>query len=247
MAMIKDMTPDAAVVAAFGQKIKPELLAIPIYGFVNVHPSLLPLYRGAAPIQRSMMNGDELTGVTIMYMDEGWDSGDIGIVKHVSVPDDATGKQAEELLADVGGELMVHFLRLLETGKAPRIPQDDSQATYAPKITDADTVVDWTMPARAIRQRVRALSPDPAVRCVFDGTRVKILGASLVPAEWHAPEGAMPGQLWPQKQLGLIVGCGADGREGLILDMLQPAGGRAMGGAEFARGRRIEAGRRLDS
>lgn len=262
---IRQMSPDVAVVAAFGQKISPELLCVPVHGFVNIHPSLLPKYRGAAPIERCLMNGDEITGVTIMYMDEGWDTGDIGLVREVPVPPGADAGEMQARLAEAGAELMCEFLRLIEAGKAPRVTQDHRQATYAPKITEADQATDFRMPAAAIEHRVRGLSPDPCVVVSVGGVRFKILKAQAVP-EW-SPEGAAsgpggslatglpagpaaaaaPGTLWPHRRLGLVVGCGADGRDGLALLEVQPSGGKRMGGADFARGRRIDPGQCLDS
>jgi methionyl-tRNA formyltransferase len=249
---IRQMCPDVAVVAAFGQKISPKLLAVPVHGFVNVHPSLLPRYRGAAPIERCIMNGDEVTGVTIMYMDEGWDTGDIGLVRKVDVPRGADAGQMRQCLAEHGAELMCEFLRLIELGRAPRIAQDHSQATYAPKITEADQTVDFREPAAVIERHVKGLSPDPCVVASITGVRFKILNAQAVD-DWSADTGDMatptvaPGMLWPTRRLGLVVGCGVDGRDGLVLTEVQPAGGKRMGGAEFARGRRISPGQSLDS
>ncbi len=253
---IRRMSPDVAVVAAFGQKISPELLSVPKHGFVNVHPSLLPRYRGAAPVERCLMNCDEVTGVTIMYMDEGWDTGDIGLVRTVCVPAGASAGEVEACLAEHGAELMREFLRLLDKGTAPRVAQDHLQATYAPKITEADRCVDFRMPAVAVEHYVRGLSPDPCALASVGGVRFKILRARALP-EWSpgSTEGAgssdasptaSPGMLWPHRRLGLVVGCGADGRDGLVLEEVQPAGGKRMGGAEFARGRRICHGQALD-
>ncbi|MGB4338827.1 MAG: methionyl-tRNA formyltransferase [Bacillota bacterium] len=247
---IREMRPDAVVVAAFGQKISPELLSVPKHGFLNVHPSLLPRYRGAAPVQRCLMNGDRVTGVTIMYMDEGWDTGDIGLMREVDVPDGANAAELDDVLAQHGAELMCEFLRLLEMGKAPRIPQDDSKATYAPKITDEDLVIDFRRPAESIRNQIRGLSPSPGASVSVGEIRFKILRAEAVP-DWSPPqafEGEVePGMLWPERRCGLVLGCGPDGRDGLVLLEVQPAAGKAMGGAEFARGRRLLPGQRVFS
>ena len=250
---MRELAPDVAVVAAFGQKITSELLALPGHGFVNVHPSILPRYRGAAPVERCLLNGDAVTGVTIMYMDEGWDTGDIGICSEFTVPRDSCADAGwlQESLAQLGAELMVEFLRLLEEGRAPRTTQDHSRASYAPKISGDELELDWRRRARQLFDTVRGLAPDPGARTTLDGQRLRVLRLrELGPEQSMEPVhpsalGAEPGTILLGPGGIVMVACGEEGRERVVLEDVQPAGKRRMSGAEFARGRRIGAGARL--
>jgi len=273
---MRQLAPDVAVVAAFGQKITAELLELPARGFVNVHPSLLPRYRGAAPVERCLLNGDSMTGVTIMHMDEGWDTGDIGVCQEFAVPRDpcANAGWLNESLARIGAELMVRFLRLLEEGRAPRTAQDHSRASYAPKISRDELEIDWRRSASQLFDTVRGLAPDPGARTALDGQRLRVLcvremgkgeaeGGSRVEMEAEtAPQlerGQSPKPMQPLEPeiepgtiiLGpggnVIVACGEDGRDRVALEEVQPSGKRRMTGAEFARGRHINTGARLGS
>ena len=273
---MRELAPDVVVVAAFGQKITSELLELPAHGFVNVHPSLLPRYRGAAPVERCLLNGDSMTGVTIMYMDEGWDTGDIGICREFAVPRDpcASAGWLGESLARIGAELMVRFLRLLEERRAPRIEQDHSRASYAPKISRDELEIDWRRSASQLFDTVRGLAPEPGARTTLDGGQLRILcvrevgkgeaeGGSRVETEaetaprlerGQSPEpiqplepGTEPGTIMLGPSGSVIVACGDDGRDRIALDEVQPSGKRRMTGAEFARGRRIGTGARLGS
>jgi len=269
---MRELAPDVAVVAAFGQKITAELLELPAHGFVNVHPSLLPRYRGAAPVERCLLNGDSMTGVTIMYMDEGWDTGDIGICREFAVPRDprANAGWLGESLAGIGAELMVRFLRLLEEGLAPRIAQDHSMASYAPKVTRDELAIDWRRSASQLFDTVRGLAPEPGARTTLDGQQLRVLcvrevgrgeaegdseaetepqlerGQSLEPMQPLEPE-AEPGTIMLGPGGRVIVTCGEEGRDRVALEEVQPSGKRRMTGAEFARGRRISTGARLGS
>jgi methionyl-tRNA formyltransferase len=251
---MRDLAPDVAVVAAFGQKITAELLAVPAHGFVNVHPSLLPRYRGAAPVERCLLNGDSVTGVTIMYMDEGWDTGDIGICREFAVPRDARANAGwlEESLARVGAELMVQFLRLLEEGRAPRTAQDHSMASYAPKISRDELEIDWRRRASQLFDTVRGLAPDPGARTTLDGQQLRVLclrelGKGEAEGDSEVGPAVKPGTIMLGPSDAVIVACGENGRERVTLEEVQPSGKRCMTGAEFARGRRICTGARLGS
>jgi len=261
---MRELAPDVVVVAAFGQKITSELLELPAHGFVNVHPSLLPRYRGAAPVERCLLNGDSMTGVTIMYMDEGWDTGDIGICREFAVPRDpcASAGWLGESLARMGAELMVRFLRLLEEGRAPRIAQDHSMASYAPKISRDELEIDWRRSASQLFDTVRGLAPDPGARTTLDGQQLRILcvrelgreeaqpqpGSELRPAQGLEPGQPLePGTILLGLGGSVIVACGEEGRDRLAVEEVQPSGKRRMSGAEFARGRRVSTGARLGS
>jgi methionyl-tRNA formyltransferase len=248
------MAPDVAVLAAFGQKISGELLAVPRHGFINIHPSLLPKYRGAAPIERAIMNGDSVTGVTIMYMDEGWDTGDTGIAEEIAIPPDADRGWLEATLADLGGELILRFLRLVECGEAPRVPQDHSAATYASKLSSDEVRIDWRRSAREIHDQIRALSPVPGARTSFAGQSLRILRAhEIAPVLVESDQAGKPadpgypGMLTIGPKGELIVFCGPRGCERIAIDIVHPAGKREMPAEDFARGRRIAHGDRLGS
>ena len=249
---IQELAPDVVVVAAFGQKITTELLELPAHGFVNVHPSLLPRYRGAAPVERCLLNGDSITGVTIMYMDEGWDTGDIGIYREFPVPRDpcANAGWLQESLARVGAELMVRFLRLLDEGRAPRTAQDHSRASYAPKISRDELEIDWRRGASQLFDTVRGLAPDPGARTTLDGQQLRVLCLRELGREEAQPQPGQPpapGTILLGPGGSVIVACGEEGRERVRLEEVQPSGKRRMTGAEFARGRRIPSGARLGS
>lgn len=161
LAAIRAWKPNVIVVAAFGQILKQELLDMPPLGCVNVHPSLLPEYRGAAPIQRAIMDGKAGTGVTICKMVRKLDSGDILLMEPQSINPEDTYGTLHDRLARVGADLLVEALKSLASGKESSVPQDDARATYAPKITKADETLRWDKPASAVRNRIRALNPAP--------------------------------------------------------------------------------------
>lgn len=249
-----DMAPDVAVLAAFGQKISSELLNVPRHGFINIHPSLLPKYRGAAPIERAMINGDSVTGVTIMYMDEGWDTGDIGTSEEIMIPPDADRGWLEATLADLGGELILSFLRLVKCGEAPRVPQDHSAATYANKLSSDEVRIDWRRSAREIHNQIRALSPAPGARTSFAGQSLRILRAhEIAPVLVGSDEAGKPsdsgdpGMLTIGPRGELIAFCGPHGCDRIAIEIVHPAGKREMPAGDFARGRRIADGDRLGS
>jgi len=261
---MRELAPDVVVVAAFGQKITAELLELPAHGFVNVHPSLLPRYRGAAPVERCLLNGDSMTGVTIMYMDEGWDTGDIGICREFAVPRDpcANAGWLSDSLARIGAELMVRFLRLIEEGRAPRTAQDHSSASYAPKISRDELEIDWRRSASQLFDTVRGLAPDPGARTTLDGQQLRVFclreldreetqrqpGPELRPVQTLEPgQPPEPGTILLGPDGNVMVACGEEGRDRVALGEVQPSGKRRMTGAEFARGRRIGTGARLGS
>lgn len=231
------LKPDALVLAAFGQIIPPELLDLPPFGPINVHASLLPAYRGAAPVQHALWNGETVTGVTTMWMDATLDTGDILLLRSVPIhPDDTTGTLTPKL-AQVGAELLLETLARLEAGQCPRVPQDHTKATYAPAITPEDTIVHWEEPATRIRNHIRALSPRPGVFAEIKGRRVKLWWG-------YVEEGrsAEPGVVCALTKEGIDIGTGL----GIfVLTEAQPENGRRMGAAEWARGVRIAIGDRF--
>lgn len=233
---VREMSPDAFVVVAFGQIIPKSLLDIPRYGSVNVHASLLPKYRGAAPIHYALFNGETMTGVTTMLMDPGLDTGPILLQEELKVlPEDNTDS-LEERLSAIGAPLVLRTLDGLEDGSIIATPQDDSQATHAPSIKKEDCLIDWNTSAADIVNRVRGCTPRPGAFTFFDGAAVKIWSCS-------AEEGmGDPGQVVDVDNRGIAVGAA----EGIVLlSELQPENRKRMGAVDFARGARIAPGARF--
>lgn len=247
LAAARDLAPDVLVLAAFGQIIPQALLDLPPMGPINVHASLLPAYRGAAPIQRAIMNGEEWTGVTTMWMDASLDTGDILLQRAIPIDAEDTAGTLAQKLAELGADLTLETLDLLRQGACPRQPQDHSAATYAPALTAEDARIPWTDEARRINDRIRALNPAPGAWTFFRGRRIKIWKArpSALPLGDHAQaEG-------PAAEPGRVAGVAPEGPEvetgrgRLVLLEVQPEGGRRMTGGEWARGARIQAGDRF--
>ena len=221
-----ELAADAAVVAAYGLILPPAMLGAPRLGCLNVHASLLPRWRGAAPIQRAILAGDAETGVTIMRMDEGLDTGAILLRERVPIGASTTAGELDRRLAALGAGLIVEALGALDAGTIEPKPQPAEGVTYADKLGPADGVLDWREPAAALERRVRAHAPRPGAWFTHRGTRIKVLAAA--PAE-GAPK-APPGRVLDGR---LTVNCG-DGA--LRLTRLQREGRAAMDAAAFLRG-----------
>lgn len=239
--ILKDIRPDVIAVAAFGQILPENILRLPPLGCVNVHSSLLPRYRGAAPIQRAIMNGDSETGVTIMNMEKGLDSGDILLQSRIKIAGEDSFGAVHDRLAALGAQMLVEALELLAEGKLTGIPQDQGSATYAPMITREDEIIDWQQGAAAVRNRVRALNPRPGAR-TFLGDRVLKIWAAGDPGrgESHKTKGeVIPGLILGAAGEGLAVQCG-DGP--LVITELQLQGCKRLPAGDFLRGCSIEPG-----
>lgn len=207
VAALKTLAPDLIVTAAFGQILSKEILDIPPMGCINVHASLLPKYRGAAPIQWAIINGESRTGVTIMYMDVGLDTGDIISMKEVPIGEDMTGGELYDQLSAVGAELLAETLKDMEAGTASRTTQDDAQSSYYPPLSKDMGQIDWTRPAWQIRNLVRALDPIIGAYATVGGEVIKIWRASVEQGT------AEPGQIvQSDNKCGLAIGTG----EGLL-------------------------------
>ncbi len=234
---LRDADADVATVVAYGKLLPPELLEVPPRGFVNVHFSLLPHYRGAAPVQRALMDGVDETGVSIMLLTEGMDEGPVLARRPERVtPDDTTGALGLRL-ARLGAELLVDTLRRYDAGQIQPEEQDHAAATYAPRITNEETRIDWHGSARTIRDRIRALNPEPGAWTSIGSKRVKVFAAEPVSRNLGAGEIALRG--------GLVTIGTAD--VALALTDVQPAGKRRMTGEDFARGFRVPADQRVDA
>jgi len=225
--------PEAIVVAAYGLIVPPSLLQIAPRGCLNIHASLLPRWRGAAPIQRALLAGDARSGITIMQMDAGLDTGPILLQEALTVAEDETAGTLHDKLAALGARLIV---RALEASPAPQ-PQDATRATYARKLAREEAQIDWHRPAEEIERQVRAFDPAPGAETRVDGTVVKIRRARIERGTTGAP-----GTACAAGPDGLVVACG---RDGLRVLELQRAGGRRLSVGEFLAGFRLAAGTRL--
>lgn len=224
---------DLAVVVAYGMILPPAILDAPRLGCVNLHASLLPRWRGAAPIQRAILAGDAETGVAVMRMEEGLDTGPVGLVERVAIGPDMTAGELHDRLMLVGADLMGRALAALEREALAFTPQPADGVTYAAKIDKAESRIDWSRPAKAVHDHVRGLSPFPGAWFELDGARVKVLRSTL---------GAGHGTAGEVLDDALTVACN-DGAVRLV--EVQKAGGRALPAAEFLRGTALPKGSRL--
>jgi methionyl-tRNA formyltransferase len=237
---------DAFLVAAYGAILPPEILSMPSHGSLNVHASLLPDYRGAAPVTRSILDGRRESGITIMRMEEGLDTGAICLQAATPIGPDDTAGSLSERLAGLGGRLAVEALDRLEAGALIETPQDASRATYAEKVSSAEAEIDWSRPATVVERAARAFDPWPGAWTTFRGERLKVFRMSPPPRgaeEGSRRAAAEPGEVVALDPAPVVeVGDGA-----LRLDVVQPQGARRMSGAEWARGRAVRLGERLTS
>lgn len=233
LAALKDIAPDCIVVVAYGQLLPKEVLELPKYGCVNVHASLLPKYRGAAPIQRCIQCGETVSGVTTMYMAEGLDTGDIIKTMGVEITPDMTGSRLSELLSVAGAELIVETLAAIEKGEAKRTPQS-GETCYASIITKEELKIDFTQPAKRVYDFIRAMADIPCAYVIMDGKRFKIFRAQISNEETDAE----PGTIINAERFG--VACGDGGTVELI--EIQPEGGKRMELNAYLRGKKLQKG-----
>ena len=232
--ILYDLNPDVIVVAAFGQILSKEILEIPKYGCINIHASLLPKYRGAAPIQNAIINGDKKTGVTTMYMAEGLDTGDMLDVMTVKIADDETGGSLHDKLAEVGASLILTTLKSLEDGSAVRKPQDDSKASYVGMLKKSMGKIDFNDDAAKIERLIRGLNPWPSAFTSLDGKNLKIWKAKVSDLEY---EGLVGGVVDIENN-EIYIKCG---KGTLIVTELQLEGKKRMDSASFLRGYKLNA------
>lgn len=240
LAQLRALSPDISVVVAYGHILPKEVIELPARGTVNIHGSLLPLLRGAAPIQAAIREGHDTTGVTIMRMVQRLDAGPIILQLATTVYEDETYGELALRLSELGAAALVEALALIELGRAREEPQDDSRATYAPKIDRENTRVDWTQDARAVARQVRAYDPRPGAYATRGGQDVKLFGARLAPR----PDAAVPGQVLDVSEGGLVVACGAGA---VRILQVQPTGKKRMASLDWHRGRAIAAGDCFDA
>ncbi len=226
-ALVASLLPEVIVVVAYGKLLPKEILQLPPHGCINVHASLLPKYRGAAPIQWAVINGDEVTGVATMQMDEGLDTGDILLVEKTKIGENETSGELFDRLCELGAQVLVETLRQLEAGTLERRPQGNEGASYAPMLSRELSVIDWSRSAREIHNLVRGLSPWPVASSVYQGKRIKIYQTQV-----SGKESGEPGQVLPGKDF--LVCCGQN--TALKLMTVQYEGGKRMDGSDFLRG-----------
>jgi len=239
---LRALAPEAIVVVAYGQILRPAVLDIPPLGCVNVHGSLLPKLRGAAPIQWAVIRGERETGVTTMFMDAGMDTGDMILQTSVPVTDEDTAGSLSERLAPSGAQLLVRTLDLLSRGEAPHRPQDPAAATYAPMLKREDGLIDWAQPATAIRNRIHGCNPSPGALALRDGRPVKLWRARVEEEELVAGSAPEPGTVVRLEAGGPVVAAGV----GVVqLLELQPESRPRMSGGDYLRGYPLTRGQRF--
>ncbi len=248
---LRKAAPDVIVVAAFGQILPKTILDIPPLGCINVHASLLPAYRGAAPIQWVLMNGERETGITIMKMDEGLDTGPMLLKKRLEISETMTGGELYKALSELGRSALLEALPLWAEGRLTPIPQPDEGVSYAVRLDRSHERIQWDWPAARIMNQIRALQPEPCAFTSWQGKEVKIRSAEILPAATEAElaarfEEALPNQeRLPGRVIGILRKQGPviqTGEGALLLTSLKPVGKQPVDGASFVNGYRVEAG-----
>ena len=236
---LESLQPDIMVVVAYGLILPPSVLEIPRKGCLNVHASLLPRWRGAAPIQRAIEAGDKTTGVTIMQMDAGLDTGAMLLKKETPIGKDDTAANLHDRLAELGAEALLLVLEKLEQSALSGEPQNEREATYAKKLEKAEARIDWSMPADVLARKVRAFNPWPAANCSFNGKRLRVLQASVMPSSNDKVESGTVSEI-DNDIISVQTGDGL-----LAISQLQLEGGRPQTVREFLNGHPLHVGDRL--
>ena len=232
---LKEIKPDIAVVVAYGKILPPDVLAVPRLGCVNIHASILPELRGAAPIQWAIARGYTETGVTLMQMDEGMDTGPVWLQRMTPIGDDETAGELGFRLAQMGADLIREGLPLIEDGRLSPIEQDNSLATYAPLLSKADGLIDWSMEAGQIANRVRGFSPWPGTFTTRGRKRILITRSAAL----EEPSESSPGTITSADASGIHISCGTGT---LNILAVKPEGKREMVVGEFLTGYKVEVG-----
>ena len=231
---IKALAPDILVVVAYGRILPEEILALPKYGAINVHGSLLPKYRGAAPIQWAVLNGDKLTGVSTMYLASEMDTGDVIYTAETEIGEFETSGELFDRLKLLGAELLVKTLRDIEKGIAPRTPQDHSKASYVSQLDKSLSPIDWNKSPRSVVKWIYGLQPWPVATMEMDGKTYRVFAAEYTKNKTDKK----PGQIVSAGERGIEVAC-ADG-ETILITQLQAPGKKRMKAADFLRGHPIK-------
>ncbi len=234
---LKALSPDISVVVAFGMMIPDAIINLPKHNTINLHGSLLPKYRGAAPMQYSVLNGDSETGVSIMYVTTRLDAGDVILSKLIPLDENATYGEVHDSLADLGAEALIEALELVESGRVTRTPQDDLMVTFAPSISKEECVIDWSLSAGTVHNRIRGLSPIPGANtCLPDGKLMKIYKSEKVFGDHTGEPGTVVDVI---KKKGPVVMTGDDA---VCILSAKPEGKREMPGYEIVNGHYLKVG-----
>jgi len=240
---IRELNPDLIVTCAFGQILPDSVLSIPRYGTINVHGSLLPKYRGAAPIQWAIINGETKTGITTMLTDSGLDTGDILLTSEIDIPDDMTAGELHDRMSLLGAETLISTIRKLEEGTLKPIPQDHSKATLAPRINKDLGRIDWSAGAREIHNLVRGLTPWPGAFTSLEGKKIRIWKTAVGDNIGNDSEKAAPGTITGLDQESMKVSAGNG-----ILEILeiQAESGKRMTPHQYSLGHELKTGMRFE-
>lgn len=232
--ILQELQPDILAVVAYGKILPDDILALPKYGAVNVHGSLLPKYRGAAPIQWAVLNGDKITGVSTMYLASEMDTGDIIYTAGTEIGEYETSGELFNRLMEMGAELLVKTLRAIENGSAPRTPQDHSQASYVSTLDKSVSPIDWNRSPRAVLKHIYGLQPWPVATMELEGSTYRVFGAEYTDIRTDKA----PGKVVSAGKSGLEIACA--GGEVLRITQLQAPGKKRMSAADFLRGHTIK-------
>jgi methionyl-tRNA formyltransferase len=240
LAELRALQPELSIVVSYGHIMKPALIALPTRGTINVHASLLPALRGAAPIQGAVRTGLAETGVTVMRMVQALDAGPILLQARTPVARDETAGELEARLSELGALALVEALTLMSLDRLTETPQDDAKATYAPKILREMARIDWNDSSDAVARHIRAYDPRPGAFTTHRGTEVKLFGAVAATVTEHATD--VPGTVVTIDSHGMLIACGSGT---VLISCAQPAGRTRVDPAEWMRGRGIDVGERL--
>lgn len=233
--LLRELAPELIVVVAYGKILPEYVLNFPKYGCVNMHASLLPRFRGAAPIQRAVMEGERRTGITAMYMEKGLDTGDMIMKAEIEIGEEQTAGELHDALAELGGRVLIETVQKLESGEVNAEKQDDSMSTYAHMLTKAEGEIDWSLTAREIKNRVRGLNPWPMAFSFLDGKRIVIDRVIITEGSGE------PGEVISADE-ALVVACG----EGAVrIESFKPEGKKKMPVSEYLRGHKINENTKL--
>lgn len=237
-AQLATFKPDVMIVAAYGLLLPEVVLRIPRHGCINIHASLLPCWRGAAPIQRALLEGDTETGISIMQMDQGLDTGAVLLKRSFPIEPYDTTATLHDKLADLGGKCIVEALILLDQGRLISTPQNEADARYAAKIRKAEAEIDWTRDAAYIDRMIRTFDPHPGAFTHLHGNTIKLWRAHIVSHTNHN-DSHQAGEIITTDPDGIVVACG---RDALSIDILQKAGGKKLTAAQFLAGHPLHPG-----
>lgn len=231
--IINELSPDLIIVVAYGKILPKEFLKLPKYGCINVHASLLPKYRGAAPIQWSIINGEKTTGVTTMYMSEGLDTGDMLKKAEINILQNETAGQLHDKLSKMGADLLLETINDLKNNKLKPEKQNDNESSYAPMLTQENSIINWEDNAENVHNFIRGLNPWPVAKTTLNGKKIKIYSSSILECY-----DCLPGEIVSLSPL--IVGC--NNNTAIIVDELQLEGKKRMSSRDFLNGKKIELG-----